>query len=230
MLVILYPLACLIIPFVVAAVKKCFIPALWTAVINALLFLGMHSSYTHGMDSYVVIGALLMGAATLIAIVITVKKSSPLRDPNAPQRTRTASAPNLSAGEQVIFTRVCLHIVPLFLWVNGVLASIVGLGFALDKDEDVAVPLIVIGLAAVAIAYFLDKLLAITLTVTNKRVIVNSAFNSRKSLPINRISAVGTAIFSTLYVGSSAGRIILPFVPGCADVYDTINALLGQVE
>ena len=175
MLVILYPLACLIISFVVAAVKKCFVPALWSTVINLLLFPWMHSSYTHRMYSSVEIAALLMGVSTLIAIVITVKKSSPLRD----AATHTASAPKLSAGEQVILTRVCVHIVPLFLWVHGVLASIVGLGFALDQDEDVAVPLIVIGLAAVAIAYFLDKRLAITLTVTNKRVIARSAFNSR---------------------------------------------------
>ena len=177
----------------------------------------------------------LMSITAITATIITIKSSGPLRDadgdPTTPQRSaHAASAPTLSAGEQVILTCVCPPIVPLILLIQGVLACGIGVGFALDRDEDVAVPLIVIGLAAVAIGYILMKLLAITLTVTNKRVIVNSAFNSRKSLPINRISAVGTAIFSTLYVGSSAGRIILPFVPGCAEVYDTINALLSKVE
>ena len=228
--IILYPLACLIIPFVVGAAKKCFVPALWSAVINVLLFPWIYSSYNHRMDDSVTVGVVLMGIATLIMVILTITKSSPIRDGDAaaPQRTPAASPLKLSAGEQVILTRVCLPILPFALFIQSIVACIIGLGFALDDDEDVAVPLIVIGLAAMVIGYILLKLFVITLTVTNKRVIVRSAFNFRKSLPINRISAVGTMIFHTLYVGSSAGRILLPLVPELVEVYDTINDLQNE--
>ena len=68
------------------------------------------------------------------------------------------------------------------------------------------------------------------ITVTTKRVIYKGIFWRRMNMPLKHISAVDTAIFGTLHVGSSAGHIIMGFFRHYREVYDTINALLAQME
>ena len=68
------------------------------------------------------------------------------------------------------------------------------------------------------------------ITVTNKRVLYKGIFWRRMSLPLNRISATGTGIFGFLHIGSSAAHIMMIFFRHYREVYETIGALLNNVE
>jgi len=68
------------------------------------------------------------------------------------------------------------------------------------------------------------------ITVTNKRVLYKGIFWRRTSLPLNRISATGTGIFGFLHIGSSAGHIMMIFFRHYREVYETIGALLNNVQ
>ena len=68
------------------------------------------------------------------------------------------------------------------------------------------------------------------ITVTNKRVMYKGILWKRVNLPLNRISAVGTSIFCSLHIGSSAGRIHMIFFGRYREVYEVISALLNNVE
>lgn len=70
----------------------------------------------------------------------------------------------------------------------------------------------------------------ITITITNKRVMYKGILWKRVNLPLNRISAVGTSIFCSLHIGSSAGRIHMMFFGHYREVYETISTLLNNVE
>ena len=166
---------------------------------------------------------LLMVACLVILFVVAALIK---RFGHAPKKKAT---PPLAADEQVAASRVYVHVVPLGLMLLGGAAALFGLVLAIVRYEE-GIPLLFLGLLGLAIGYFMMKVWTFTLTVTHKRVCVQSIFSYRKSLPIRRISAVGTFLFGTLYVGSSAGRILLPFVPNHLEVYDAINAMLAQVE
>ena len=68
------------------------------------------------------------------------------------------------------------------------------------------------------------------ITVTTKRVLYKGIFWRRMSLPLNRISATGTGIFGFLHIGSSAGHIFMVLFRHYREVYETIGALLSQVQ
>ena len=68
------------------------------------------------------------------------------------------------------------------------------------------------------------------ITVTNKRVMYKGIFWRRVNLPLNRISAVDTAIFCSLHIGSSAGSIRMSLFRHYREVYETISALLNEVK
>ena len=68
----------------------------------------------------------------------------------------------------------------------------------------------------------------VCITLTNKRVYGNSAWNKRVDLPLNQISAVATSWLKGIAVGTSSGRIIFNAIENNLDIHKEITSLLTE--
>ena len=183
---------------------------------------------------YIVYIARALGAANVIMLILyfvrramaKVAAKAEMQEANSP--IAAVSIPT-GEGEQVVLTRQCVPLFPYFLIVLGFAAMVLGIILLIDWSE-VWCLLLACGGLLLLILGIITAQCKLQLTVTTKRVIYKGIFWRRMNLPLNRISAVDTAIFGTLHVGSSAGHIIMGFFRHYREVYDTINALLAQME
>lgn len=186
--------------------------------------------YRNGLSTCIVfaVGALIIANVVMLAIWLARKNSAEaaaMAEAHAPVSIPTGE------GEQVVLERRYPAAFPVVLMVLGALSALLGI-FLID-DEEVSIPLLVIGALFLVVGILLRRVLKIHLVVTTKRIYVQAPFASRANLPLNRISAVGTGLFHYLHITSAAGfagQINLLFVPNYLEVYDTINALLNGVE
>ena len=191
-------------------------------------------TYAMGNDNYmwyVVFGfGALVAANVVMLIIFAVRKA------NAKKAEEVSTIASIPTGEdeQVVLQRILKPILPYFLIVLSIVSSLYAIIQMIDRPRyiDDMIPVLIISIIVLVVGFLLLKL-ATVLTVTTKRVIVKAPLGRRLSLPINRISAVGTGPFHYLSITSTAGiagQIRLVFVPKYVEVYDTINTLLNQVK
>lgn len=136
------------------------------------------------------------------------------------------SATFLWEGECLVLERSYNTLLPYLFYILGGLSALVGL-FTIDEGGAVG---LLFGIVAIIIGAILKTFCKVHLVVTTKRVFADLPFGRRMNLPLNRTTAVGTAMFRSLYIGSSSGRIYLSLVPNHLEVYNALTALLNQVE
>lgn len=134
-----------------------------------------------------------------------------------------ATATLLWEGERLVLERRYNTLFPVVLIIIG---GLVSLSCVMGRNEVG----IVLGIVLFVVGIIVRNYCKVHLVVTTKRVFVSAPFGRRMNLPLNHTTAVGTAIFRSLYIGSSSGRIYLSLVPEHLDVYNAITALLNQVE
>ncbi len=201
------------------------------------LYVDYSDAFSFAMNYYggymwciIFVGGALILANVVMGIIYATRKSK--KEQGAENTTSTVSIPT-GEGEQVVLQRRYPAAFPYILMVLGVLGALFGIPFMINYDDEIGIPLLVIGAIFLVVGILLCKLLKIHLTVTTKRVYLKAPFAARHNLPLNRIAAVGTGLFHYLRITSSAGfagQIRLWFVPKYLEVYDTINALLGEAE
>lgn len=175
------------------------------------------------------VGGSLAIANVVMGILYATRKAKAAN----PQTEQTApvSIP-MGEGEQTVLERHYPSAFPIVLMVLGVLSALFGVICLANSDES-GIPLLIVGAIFLVVGFILSKILKIHLVVTTKRVYLKAPFAARLNLPLRRISAVGTGLFHYLTITSAAGfagQIRLIFVPKYLEVYDTINALLNEVE
>lgn len=95
--------------------------------------------------------------------------------------------------------------------------------------SDSAEGLFLITLGAAIISLFFYYIFYKTeLVVTDKRVYGKTSFGKRVDLPLDSISAVGTAILKSIAVTTSSGAIKFVFVANREEVHDKISELLVE--
>lgn len=176
------------------------------------------------------VGGCLVIANVVMGIIYASRKAKAAN----PQTEQAApvSIP-MGEGEQAVLERHYPSAFPIVLMVLGVLEALSGIISIVNSDEEIGIPLLIVGAIFLVMGFILSKILMIHLVVTTKRVYLKAPFAARLNLPLRRISAVGTGLFHYLTITSAAGfagQIRLFFVPKYLEVYDTINALLNEVE
>ena len=175
------------------------------------------------------LGALAL--ANVVMLIIYAARKAKTAD-SQDEQAAPVSIP-MGEGEQTVLQRHYPSAFPVVLMVLGVLEALLGIFYIVDYDEEVGIPLLILGAIFLIVSIILCKALKIHLVVTTKRVYLKAPFAARLNLPLRRISAVGTGLFHYLTITSAAGfagQIRLWFVPKYLEVYDTINALLNDVE
>ena len=180
-----------------------------------------------------VVAALIIANVGLL-IVRAAHRNKAKADATQTQQAAPASvAIPTGEGEQPVLERRYPSAFPIVMLVLGVLSALISIGFFVNYDDEIGIPLLIIGIVFAAVGALLRKALNIHLVVTTKRVYLKAPFASRVNLPIGRIAAVSTGLFHYLSITSAAGlagQIRLWFVPKYLEVYDTINALLDKAE
>lgn len=205
-------------------------------------YLGQYdSAFAYAMDGgngvlwciiFTVIALIIANAGLLIVRAALRKKAknAAIQAENAP--IAAVSIPT-GEGEQVMLERRYPSAFPIVMLVLGILSALISIGFFVNYDEEIGIPMLIIGIVFAVVGALLRKAMIIHLTVTTKRVYLKAPLACRVNLPLNRISAVGTGLFHYLQITSAAGLtglIRLWFVPKYLEVYETINALLNNVE
>ena len=103
-----------------------------------------------------------------------------------------------------------------FLWGD---AFLVGIGFG-----SIGIALIVFERIFYAIMH------NCRITVTDRRVIGMASFGKRVDLPINQISAIGKAIFSSLAVGTSSGKIRFGFLLNRDEIFEALGNVISNLQ
>ena len=176
------------------------------------------------------VGGCLVIANVVMGIIYASRKAK-AANPQAEQ-SAPVSIP-MGEGEQTVLERHYPSAFPIVLMVLGALGALLGVIALADGDDEIGPVVLVLGLVFLVVGFILSKILKIHLVVTTKRVYLKAPFAARLNLPLRRISAVGTGLFHYLTITSAAGfagQIRLWFVPKYLEVYDTINALLNEVE
>ena len=183
-----------------------------------------------GLVPYIVFAGGALAIANVVMLILWSVRRSNAKAAAEPQAA-PVSIP-MGEGERTVLSRCYAALFPIVLMVLGVLSALIGLIFLMDYDE-AGIPLLIIGIVFAVAGILLRKVMKIHLMVTTKRVYLKAPFASRANLPLNRIAAVSTGLFHYLKITSAAGmsgQIRLVFVPKYLEVYDTVNALLNEVE
>lgn len=186
------------------------------------------AEYNGALWFVIFIGGALILANVVMGIIYTARKS---KKAQANEDAAPVAIP-MGEGEQTVIQRRYPAAFPIVLMVLGALSALIGVICLANSDES-GIPLLIVGAIFLIVGILLSKVLKIHLVVTTKRVYLKAPFAVRHNLPLNRISAVGTGLFHHLSITSAAGfagQIRLWFVPKYLEVYDTINALLNEVE
>ena len=193
------------------------------------------NAFSFAMDDYncalwfvLFIGGALAVANAVMGILYASRKA---KKEKPVENTAAVSIP-MGEGEQTAIERRYPSAFPIVLMVLGALSALIGIICLANSDES-GVPLLIVGAIFLVVGFLLSRVLKIHLVVTTKRVYLKAPFAARLNLPLHRISAVGTGLFHYLTITSAAGfagQIRLFFVPKYLEVYDTINALLNEVE
>lgn len=95
------------------------------------------------------------------------------------------------------------------------------------SDEIMMMLIFVLVFAALTLIFFF-WMSGCSITVTDKRVYGTGAFRKRVDLPIDKISSVGSGLFSSIAVATSSGRINFWFVANKDEVFKAITDCLLQ--
>lgn len=140
----------------------------------------------------------------------------------------------MGENEQVLLERHFNSIAPFILFLAAIIGAIIGIDMLnWYYTRDTGTIFLLGSLLLVVIGVLILSFGKIHLYVTKKRVYVQAALGYRRSLPLNRISSVSTGLFNCLQITSAAGlvgQIQVFLLPRHLEVYDTINALLNEVE
>ena len=195
------------------------------------------NAFSFAMDDYdgamwlcIFVGGCLVAANVVMGIIYASRKAKAANP--QPEQSAPVSIPT-GEGEQVAVERHYPAVFPIVMMVLGALGALLGVIALADGDDEIGPVVLVLGLVFLVVGYLLSRVLKIHLVVTTKRVYLKAPFAARLNLPLRRISAVGTGLFHYLSITSAAGfagQIRLFFVPKYLEVYDTINALLNEVE
>ena len=194
------------------------------------------NAFDYAMDDYdgamwlcIFVGGCLVAANVVMGIIYASRKAKAANP--QPEQSAPVSIP-MGESEQTAIERRYPSAFPIVLMVLGALSTLVGIICLANSDES-GVPLLIVGAIFLVVGFLLSRVLKIHLVVTTKRVYLKAPFAARLNLPLRRISAVGTGLFHYVSITSAAGlagQIRLWFVPKYLEVYDTINALLNEVE
>lgn len=87
--------------------------------------------------------------------------------------------------------------------------------------------LIVIPLAIIAFLFYI-LIRKNKLVITDKRAYGKTIFGQRVDLPMDSISAIGTGVLKSMYIGTSSGRIRFSFIENCDEIHSVVSELLTK--
>lgn len=229
--------------------KKWLFPGKWVALSPLPIFLRWLSTlwlpyrmYTFSIISEMVFTFLFATILPILSLVVLwvlygqSLKKAPKKANVVGSLTYANSTVTIPMGEseQVLLERHFNSIAPFILFLAAIVGTIIGIDMLnWYYTRDTGTIFLLGSLLLVVIGVLILSFGKIHLYITNKRVYVQAALGYRRSLPLNRISSVSTGLFNCLQITSAAGlvgQIQVFLLPGHLEAYNTINALLGEVE
>lgn len=66
------------------------------------------------------------------------------------------------------------------------------------------------------------------IVITDKRAYGKTVFGQRVDLPMDSISAIGTGVLKSMYIGTSSGRIRFSLIENCDEIHSVVSELLTK--